>query len=213
MSSLMRTPRRTESARGYGGRPCSTWAFPVMTIGAQPPLSTPRATAMITKKPNFLTFSPVLLERSGATIVYIGIFGREVQGGSCAQSKNLSSSGKSAQNPGTAAGEFSAYSGLKRQKEMPQHFLSSSHVTAFCPALKSRLLDRTSGFGRRYLRLLVDEIRVMGKEIRIRGSYSALAQAVSQKSLGTPVGVPRFGYAWLPEKDESGNWSEAVRIS
>src|SRR3990172_552078 len=62
MSSLMRTPMRTESTRGDGGRPCSTWAFPVMTIGAQPPLSTPRATAMITKKPNFLTFSPVLLE-------------------------------------------------------------------------------------------------------------------------------------------------------
>ncbi len=39
----------------------------------------------------------------------------------------------------------------------------------------------------------------MGKEIRIRGSYSALVQAVSQKSLGTPVGVPRFGYAWLPK--------------
>src|SRR4030066_816740 len=203
MSSLMRTPMRTESAGGDGGGPCSAWAFPVMPIGAQPPMSTRRATAMITKKPNFLTFSPVLLERSGATIVYIGIFGREVQEGSCAQSKNLSSSGKSAQNPGTAAGDISEIAGIKRQREMPQHFLSSSPVTAFCQALKNRLLDRTSGFGRRYLRLLVDEIRVMGKEVRIRGSYSALAQAVSQKSLGTPVGVPRFGYAWLPGQDSN----------
>jgi hypothetical protein len=41
--------------------------------------------------------------------------------------------------------------------------------------LKARLLDRSSGFGKRHLRLLVDEIRVMGKEIRIKGSYSALA--------------------------------------
>lgn len=36
-----------------------------------------------------------------------------------------------------------------------------------------------------------------GKEIRIRVSYSALAHAVGQKSLGTPEEVPRFGYAWL----------------
>ena len=93
--------------------------------------------------------------------------------------------------------------GIKRQKEMPQQFLLSRNVSTFCQALKSRLLDRTSGFGRRYLRLLVDEIRVMGKEVRIRGSYSALAQAVSQKSLGTPVGVPRFGYAWLPGQDSN----------
>jgi hypothetical protein len=74
---------------------------------------------MITKKPNFLTFSPVLLERSGATIVYIGIFGREVQEGSCAQSKNLSSSGKSAQTPGTAAGDISEIAGIKREVKMP----------------------------------------------------------------------------------------------
>jgi len=68
--------------------------------------------------------------------------------------------------------------GIKRQKEMPQQFLSSGHVSAFCQALKSRLLDRSSGFGKRYLRLLVDEIRVEGKAVKIRGSYSALAQAV-----------------------------------
>ena len=93
--------------------------------------------------------------------------------------------------------------GIKRQKEMPQHLLSSRHVSAFCQVLKARLLDRSSGFGKRYLRLLVDEIRVMGKEIRIKGSYSALGQAVGQKSLGTPVGVPRFGYAWLPGQDSN----------
>ena len=98
---------------------------------------------------------------------------------------------------------LSEIAGIRRQKEMPQQFLSSRHVSAFCQALKSRLLDRASGFGKRYLRLLVDEIRVMGKEIRIRGSYSALAHAVGQKSLGTPVGVPRFGYAWLPGQDSN----------
>ena len=98
---------------------------------------------------------------------------------------------------------LSEIAGIRRQKEMPQQFLSSRHVSAFCQALKARLLDRASGFGKRYLRLLVDEIRVMGKEIRIRGSYSALAHAVGQKSLGTPVGVPRFGYAWLPGQDSN----------
>jgi primosomal protein N'' len=53
--------------------------------------------------------------------------------------------------------------GIRRQKEMPQQLLSSRNVAAFCQALKARLFDRSSGFGKRYLRLLVDEIRVMGK--------------------------------------------------
>jgi hypothetical protein len=97
---------------------------------------------MITKKPNFLTFSPVLLERSGATIVYIGIFGREVQEGSCAQSKNLSSSGKSTQTPETAAGDISEIAGIKREVKMPEKMLSSQNVSAFYnAAVRKRLAD------------------------------------------------------------------------
>jgi len=35
--------------------------------------------------------------------------------------------------------------------------------------------------------------------VRIRGSYSALAQALGTKKLGNPEWVPSFGGSWLPE--------------
>ena len=51
-------------------------------------------------------------------------------------------------------------------------------VTAFCAALKERLPDRGSSFGKEYLKLLVDEIRVNKKEVHLSGSYTALAGAL-----------------------------------
>src|SRR3990172_8322025 len=60
-----------------------------------------------------------------------------------------------------------------------------------------------SGFGKQYLRLLVKEVRVMGKEIRMRGSYEALGHAIAQKNLGTPKGVPRFVPAWRALRDSN----------
>jgi hypothetical protein len=60
------------------------------------------------------------------------------------------------------------------------------------------MLDPGSGLAKEYLRLLVDEIRVEGTQVIMRGSYANLAKAVSQKNPGTLEGVPGFGYAWLP---------------
>jgi hypothetical protein len=39
------------------------------------------------------------------------------------------------------------------------------------------LKDVKNGFGKAYLRLLVDEIRLEGNELKIRGSYSQLGEA------------------------------------
>jgi site-specific DNA recombinase len=74
-------------------------------------------------------------------------------------------------------------------------------VDAFCLALRDRLADPTSGFGRAYLRLLVAEIRLEGRELKIQGSYARLADAVGlleKKKLGE---VPSFVRAWRARQD------------
>jgi hypothetical protein len=86
--------------------------------------------------------------------------------------------------------------GIQREAEMPEKMLSPQNVRAFCNAMRKRLADPGSGFGKQYLRLLVKEVQVTGKEIRMRGSYEALGHAMAKKDLGTPEGVPRFVPAW-----------------
>ena len=93
--------------------------------------------------------------------------------------------------------------GLKRQKQMPLTQLGAKNVSAFCQALKDKLRDRESHFGKEYLRLLVEEIRIEGKEVRIKGSYSALAGMLQKTKVGVLEGVPTFGDDWLPGPDSN----------
>ena len=72
--------------------------------------------------------------------------------------------------------------GLRRQKELPLAQLGKKHVQAFCSALKEKLRDKGSIFGKEYLKILVDEIRVGKKEVRLLGSYAALAGALSMST-------------------------------
>jgi len=60
-----------------------------------------------------------------------------------------------------------------------------------------KLLDKGSHFGKEYLKLLVDDMQVQGREIKVRGGYSALAMAKAEKKLGEPGRVPSFRDAWL----------------
>ncbi|WP_374045161.1 recombinase family protein [Geobacter sp. AOG1] len=94
--------------------------------------------------------------------------------------------------------------GLRRQKELPLAQLGRKHVNAFCSALKDKLRDKGSNFGKEYLKLLVDEIRVDKKEVRLTGSYCSLAGALrmSTKS-GQLLGVPSFVPVWLPSADSN----------
>ena len=93
--------------------------------------------------------------------------------------------------------------GLRRQGEMPLSQLGPKKIEAFCKALKEKLQDRSTQFGKEYLRLLVEEIRVEGKEIRIRGNYAALAGMLDKTKAGFPEGVPAFGRDWLPNPDSN----------
>ncbi len=80
--------------------------------------------------------------------------------------------------------------------------LAPVHVRKFAGALRTRLLDRASGFGKAYINLLVDEIRLDGSKLHIQGSYRALARAVSLSKEGKLDTVPSFVREWRPE-DES----------
>ena len=71
-------------------------------------------------------------------------------------------------------------------------------VMAFCRAVRAEILDEASEFGKRYLGLLVEEIRLEGQTAVMRGSEAALAEAVSTGGEGIPGPVPRFGPGWLP---------------
>ena len=90
--------------------------------------------------------------------------------------------------------------GFRRQKEMPLDLLKPKQIGAFSKALRSKLLDRNSGFGKEYLKLLVSEIRIEGKEAQITGSYAALANAVAETKTGILGRVPRFVPNWLPDQ-------------
>ena len=87
--------------------------------------------------------------------------------------------------------------GHKRRQAMPE--VKPRQVDLFCKALRSKLMDRSSGFGKEYLRRLVGEIRLTGNQAEISGSTAALAFAVTQMKTGTSLEVPAFVPSWLPD--------------
>ncbi|ATX80225.1 Site-specific DNA recombinase [Mariprofundus aestuarium] len=89
--------------------------------------------------------------------------------------------------------------GYRRSQYMPLKAIHSKHIENFSVAMRQRLLNRESCLGKEYLKLLVDNIIVDGKVATISGSYSALANALTQ----TTGGVPSFVPNWLPKQDSN----------
>jgi site-specific DNA recombinase len=89
--------------------------------------------------------------------------------------------------------------GLRRREAVPLQNLQAGHIDGFARVVRAKLLTN-SGFAKQYLRLLVSEIRLDGPEIKITGSYAALAQAVAQTRKGVSDGVPTFASNWLPDQ-------------
>jgi site-specific DNA recombinase len=85
---------------------------------------------------------------------------------------------------------------LKTKATVPAHILQQKHINAFTRLVREKLLQN-GAFAKEYLRLLVQEIRVNKREVKITGSYAALAQAVAGNP-GDFMGVPRFVPKWLP---------------
>jgi len=91
-------------------------------------------------------------------------------------------------------------SAIRRNQSMPTTNINQSQIEAFCRALKIRLLDKKSGFGKGYLRLLVDEIKIDSKQAIMQGSYENMAYAVGT-SKETSEEVPIFIRKWRPGDD------------
>jgi site-specific DNA recombinase len=98
---------------------------------------------------------------------------------------------------------LTAMAGLRRARQMPLNSLSHKQILAFTAALREKLFEKGGGLGKKYLKLLVEEIRYQDKEIVMKGSYSAMAQAVGGSKLGTLSRVPSFGLDWLPGQDSN----------
>ena len=93
--------------------------------------------------------------------------------------------------------------GLRRKKELPLAQLGKKHIHAFCSALKEKLREKGSNFGKEYLKLLVNEIKVDKKEVHLSGSYAAMAGALTMSTKPAHLGmVPSFVPVWLPIVDE-----------
>ncbi|WP_072909503.1 recombinase family protein [Malonomonas rubra] len=87
---------------------------------------------------------------------------------------------------------------VKKESESDFDQLGPENVLLFCNALKAKLHDSSSNFGKNYLKLLIEDITVDGKEVRITGSYAALAGALEKTKAGDSSRVPTFGVVWLP---------------
>lgn len=67
---------------------------------------------------------------------------------------------------------------LKDRQALAVRRVNADTVMAFCAALHERFTDPTSGLGKAYLRLLVEEIRLNGNELVVTGSHRRLADAI-----------------------------------
>lgn len=74
--------------------------------------------------------------------------------------------------------------------------VSTRQLDTFSAALRARVLDRSAGFSKRYLRQFVSEIRFDGKRVVMRGKKAALLVAAAQKEMDT-TGVPIIEPNWL----------------
>ena len=92
---------------------------------------------------------------------------------------------------------------LRDRQALAVRRVNAETVKAFCAALKDRFNDPTSGLGKAYLRLLVDEIKLDGNELVVRGSHRRLADAIGfmeKRKLGE---VPSFVNDWRARQDSN----------
>jgi len=92
---------------------------------------------------------------------------------------------------------------LRQRNEMPLSKFGIKQIVAFCKTLKERFRDRSSNFGKEYLRLLIDEIKFAGQEVVIRGNYEIIPEAMQKTKPSTLQRVPGFGIGWLPSTDSN----------
>ena len=94
--------------------------------------------------------------------------------------------------------------GLRRLKQMPVETLGEKQVLAFTTALRERFMGKDRIFSKKYLKLLVEEIRYQNKQLVMKGSHAAVAKMAGESTQGPPRGgVPCFSLDWLPGQDSN----------
>ncbi|MBH0199203.1 MAG: recombinase family protein [Nitrospira sp.] len=94
--------------------------------------------------------------------------------------------------------------GVRRLKQIPVEGLGEKKVQRFVAALRERLLDKDRVFSKKYLKLLVEEIRYQDRQLVMKGSYASVARVVGESKRGNPQGeVPTFDLDWLPGQDSN----------
>lgn len=91
--------------------------------------------------------------------------------------------------------------GVRRVEALPLQYLKPSMVDTFGKALRAKLLSADSGLAKGYLKLLVDEIRVEGKEYTVKGRETAVAEAMLK--LGHTAQVPSSMVEWRARRDSN----------
>ena len=94
--------------------------------------------------------------------------------------------------------------GVRRDHSLPvvEH-IKPSQVEAFGKVLRDKLLANDSPLAKSYINLLVDEIRVNGKEAVIKGSNRGLATTLSFIQGGKADQVPSFIRDWRARRDSN----------
>ena len=85
--------------------------------------------------------------------------------------------------------------GAGKTTQTPLDLLSPATMEAFSRVMRQRLLDRSSGFPKRYLHELVSEITFDGEVVRMQGRNAALLAAAAGKKMGT-ARVPTSSIGW-----------------
>ena len=92
---------------------------------------------------------------------------------------------------------------LRGKKDIPLSKFGVKQIATFCSILKEKFQDQSINFGKEYLRILIDEIKLAGREVVIMGSYAALFDAIPRTKPGSCESVPGFGIGWLPSTDSN----------
>ncbi len=91
--------------------------------------------------------------------------------------------------------------GFRNKKEFPRKDFGPERINTFCYALRTKFTDKESNFGKDYLKLLVEEIHIEGKIVRMRGKHTDVVNAMQKTALSCLVGLPRAVSVWLPISD------------
>jgi site-specific DNA recombinase len=81
---------------------------------------------------------------------------------------------------------------LEKHREVSRHLLTRRNIERFAEAARARLRHESASLRKGNMRPLVSQIDVGGREIRVSGPHSGLAEGVLDSGSDPAAGVPSF---------------------